>query len=139
MKQAWYNFITGLSQVKNLTVWFKLIHLCSISVFNSHWDPLMRNAGFHKCRNTLMVQKYISKFPEFPKENSSALEAGNMLLVYYIVCNESLGNVASGRVERRVFVVPVLNPTSGSLWGCVDTCCMPASPLFQGLLWTRWT
>lgn len=60
----------------------------------------------------------MSKFAEFPKENYNPLAAGNTLLIYYIACNESLGSVAPGKVERRVLVVPVLNPTP-SLQGCV--------------------
>lgn len=38
--------------------WFKLIiHLCSISAFKSHGEPLMRNAGFCKSKNTLMASQ----------------------------------------------------------------------------------
>lgn len=137
------SFYKRLSLVKNLTVLslnaFRLIldiHLSSINVFEAHWDPHMRSTVFHECKNSLTLSQTSENFQ---KKILILWQPTICYGIYYIACNKSLGSVASGRVARMALVIPILNPTTGSLQGCTDTCCMPGSTLFKDSLWTGWT
>lgn len=121
------------------SAWFKLIkHLCSISGFKSLWDPLMRNAGFRKCKNTLMVQKHISKFPEFPKKSITLCQLAIFCWFITLPAMKALAVWLQGGLKGGSWSSQYWNPTPERLWSHMDTCCMAGSPPFQDLLWTRW-